>query len=310
MRPLRSSHRLSAAARAVLVIVPWLAVTVAAPARAEPRHHRLAFPSDVRPVGWGEVLTAGLLGSGVVALHFAGSTETPAWTRVNRLDAALRGSFVASADRRAGVRTASDVLLFTAASYPILVDDLALVLVGDRNPALLAELAAIDAQSFAVMGLVVGFAKVATSRERPYAHHAGCAQEPGRPGCGDEDRNRSFVSGHAAMSFTGAGLVCFHQRQIAGLYGTRAAGRAACGGMMALATTTGVLRIVGDKHWATDVLAGASVGLFAGMVLPWLLHGRTFLEVDGERIRGSFRPLVDRGTFGLELRGAFASSEP
>jgi membrane-associated phospholipid phosphatase len=43
---------------------------------------------------------------------------------------------------------------------------------------------------------------------------------------------------------------------------------------MALAATTGYLRIAGDEHHLTDVLAGAAAGTAVGIALPRLLHGR------------------------------------
>ncbi|MBC7171541.1 MAG: phosphatase PAP2 family protein, partial [Polyangiaceae bacterium] len=117
--------------------------------------------------------------------------------------------------------------------------------------------------------------------------------------------NRSFFSGHSSMAFTGAGLVCFHQQQLAGLYGSRAAGIGVCGSALAFASTTALLRVAADKHWSTDVLAGAGVGIFSGWLLPWLLHGRSVVDVNGEHVRGAVLPIVDRGTYGLELRGSF-----
>ena len=56
------------------------------------------------------------------------------------------------------------------------------------------------------------------------------------------------------------------------LYGSRAASIAACAGTMSLATTTALLRIVADKHWASDVLAGSATGLATGLLIPLLLH--------------------------------------
>jgi membrane-associated phospholipid phosphatase len=39
-----------------------------------------------------------------------------------------------------------------------------------------------------------------------------------------------------------------------------------------LATSDGLLRIVGDRHYATDVLAGAAIGFGFGYGMPTLLH--------------------------------------
>lgn len=276
-------------------------------ARAENRRRprRLAWPEQARQAGWGEVITAGVLGGGVVAAQWFGSTETPLWTRVNRVDAALRDGLAVSGDALERVRIASDVLMLTAAAYPVLIEDLGLVLIGDRNPELLAEVIAIDAQAYAITGLLVGVVKVTASRERPYAYAAGCALDKTTAECVDEDRNRSFYSGHSAIAFTGAGLTCFHQQQLPNLYGSRAAGAGVCASAMALATSTAVLRVLGDMHWTTDVITGAALGLASGWLFPWLLHGRTLLAIEGENASGALWPIVDRGTYGVEVRGSF-----
>jgi membrane-associated phospholipid phosphatase len=39
-----------------------------------------------------------------------------------------------------------------------------------------------------------------------------------------------------------------------------------------LATADGVLRIMGDRHYATDVLTGAAIGFGFGYGVPTLLH--------------------------------------
>ncbi|MBC7171208.1 MAG: hypothetical protein H5U40_02210, partial [Polyangiaceae bacterium] len=101
------------------------------------------------------------------------------------------------------------------------------------------------------------------------------------------------------------GLACFHQQQVPGLYGTRAAGIGACASAMAMATTTSLFRVMADKHWASDVLVGAGVGLFAGWLLPWLFHGRTFLDFEGEHVRGSVSPSVGQRSAGLEIKASF-----
>jgi membrane-associated phospholipid phosphatase len=43
---------------------------------------------------------------------------------------------------------------------------------------------------------------------------------------------------------------------------------------MATATATGMLRVVADKHFTSDILAGALIGVASGGLMPWLLHFR------------------------------------
>lgn len=43
-------------------------------------------------------------------------------------------------------------------------------------------------------------------------------------------------------------------------------------GGYAIAATTGYLRIAADKHYLSDVVAGAIVGTGVGLAIPLLLH--------------------------------------
>jgi hypothetical protein len=58
------------------------------------------------------------------------------------------------------------------------------------------------------------------------------------------------------------------------LYGGGPWDMAACIESIALATATGMFRIVGDRHYATDVLFGAAIGFSIGYIYPWLFHYR------------------------------------
>ncbi len=273
--------------------------------RPRRNEHRLTFNEGARPIGWGDLATTAAYVGALLALRTADSPGVPAWTRVNRFDGFMRDRLRLASSGRDAIATASDALLFTLAAYPVVVDDIALSLIGDRNPALAARLVAIDAQAYALMSLIMGITKIGSARERPYAYGADCQANPNAPECQEDDRNMSFFSGHASMAFTGASLACFHQQQIPGLYGSRAAGLAVCGSAMALATSTALFRVMSDKHWMTDVLTGAGVGLFSGWLLPWLTHGRTFLDFEGEHVSGSVNPSIDRGSFGLSVSGSF-----
>ena len=68
------------------------------------------------------------------------------------------------------------------------------------------------------------------------------------------------------MAFTGAGLLCMQQS----VFGARELD--GCAGGLLVAGLTAGLRIVADMHYATDTLAGAAIGLGAGMLLPYVLH--------------------------------------
>jgi len=72
----------------------------------------------------------------------------------------------------------------------------------------------------------------------------------------------SFPSGHAATAFMGAELVRLE-------YGEEHPWLAT--GAYALATGVGLLRIYHDYHWATDVIAGAGMGILGARLGWWLL---------------------------------------
>ena len=57
------------------------------------------------------------------------------------------------------------------------------------------------------------------------------------------------------------------------------------------AALTGVGRVVGQRHWVTDVLAGAAAGLFAGQFVG-RLHGEEFIGLP-------FTPVISAGDGGV-----------
>ena len=106
------------------------------------------------------------------------------------------------------------------------------------------------------------------SRERPYARECGASIPEKSVDCDGNVRFRSFFSGHSAISFTGASLVCWHHVKL-GLLG--APGDVlSCATAYAVAGTTATLRVMGDMHYATDVLTGAIVGTAVGLGVPAL----------------------------------------
>ncbi|MEY4550616.1 MAG: hypothetical protein RL685_6811, partial [Pseudomonadota bacterium] len=147
-------------------------------------------------------------------------------------------------------------------------------------------------ESYAITGgIALTFQKL--GRVRPA--EKGCATDPDySPKCDNPvSLNQSFMSGHAAVAFTGAGLTCAHHRHLP-LYGGGLPDVAICVAALAAASATGVLRIVSDNHYTTDVLLGTGLGLVSGWVLPEWLHygGGGDAGKDGEEKRGSLLPMI------------------
>ena len=119
-----------------------------------------------------------------------------------------------------------------------------------------------DAEAFAINGLLTSIVQRAVGRERPFAQGCGTI---GHPACTPpDDRNSSFFSGHTSFAFTAATLLCFQHGRL-NLYGDGDA--VVCPVALAVASLTGLFRIAADRHWATDVLAGAAEGAAAGTVV-------------------------------------------
>jgi hypothetical protein len=95
----------------------------------------------------------------------------------------------------------------------------------------------------AIMGTVVFATKNITQQERP-----------------DQSDNLSFPSGHTALAFTNAALLYYEYKDSNLWY--------ASSGFL-FATATGILRIANNKHYTSDVLAGAGIGLASGLIVSY-----------------------------------------
>ncbi len=112
---------------------------------------------------------------------------------------------------------------------------------------------------------------------------------------------QSFISGHASSVYFGAGATCAHHQAFP-MYGHRVADIGICALTVAAATTDGLLRIVADAHWMTDVLAGALVGFGAGYGLSYGLHYAWPMQ-ELERAGMMLVPVASDRSFELRLLG-------
>lgn len=100
------------------------------------------------------------------------------------------------------------------------------------------------ATSYLTMGILVNGLKYTVREPRPTG------------------ARNSFPSGHTATAFMGAELVRMEYKDASVWYGV---------GAYVVATGVGVLRVWNERHWATDVLAGAGIGILSARVAYWLL---------------------------------------
>lgn len=213
-----------------------------------------------------EYIATGTLLAGLGAAVLLTKEESPRWRGGVLVDqqAMALGRGDTPENRQMAGRT-SDYLLYGMFLWPYADAGVAMARGGNTAA---WQMALINTEAYALTSLVTYALKRTVRRERPYAT-AECA--PGDASCGS---SASFLSGHAATAFTSAGLVCAHHGAMP-LYGSKVADASACVGALAAATVTGSLRVVADMHYASDVFAGAALGLVSGYLLPKLLHYRS-----------------------------------
>jgi membrane-associated phospholipid phosphatase len=175
----------------------------------------------------------------------------------NALDRGVRNALVWSDDDRGRAAFMSDVTAYAAT--PTLT--ISLVLAGTiEDPswaALIDDLVPVI-ETMVVTQWVTRALKIGVARTRPYAHFTG-ERDP------DED-NLSFPSGHTSRAFalaTSAGMLARARRYKSEPY-IWATG-------LSLAAISGYLRIAADRHYFTDVIAGGSLGVAAGLTVPLLM---------------------------------------
>ncbi len=76
----------------------------------------------------------------------------------------------------------------------------------------------------------------------------------------DQSDDLSFPSGHTSIAFTNAALLYYEYKDSNLWY--------ASSGFL-FTTATGILRIANNKHYTSDVLAGAGIGLASGLLVSY-----------------------------------------
>ena len=266
------------------VLVPPL--LLAEDARAAPSLWRDEWPEFRTSEGIATIAS----GLATLAIVLYGPIERPRWQGPILFDEAARDSLRASsADARQTYRTVGDWTYRLSPVLPMI--DVFLVSAAAHSDSKLAwNLGATTFEAYSYSGLASFISTEISARKRPYSE---CLP-------GGECDTQSFYSGHSAIAATGAGLVCANHTRIA-LYGNPVADIGACVLASANALTTGVTRIVADRHYATDVVVGSGLGFAFGYAVPVLLH---YSYADSTRSL-SFVPDPKCGASCIGVRGTF-----
>jgi membrane-associated phospholipid phosphatase len=130
---------------------------------------------------------------------------------------------------------------------------------GDKGKNNLKDRSIILATSYAMMTVTVLTLKNTTHIERP-----------------DGTSNNSFPSGHTATAFAGAEFLWQEYKDKSIWYGISG---------YLVAAGTGAFRIVNNRHWFTDVAAGAGIGILSTKAAYWMypyLNKKVFTKKEKE----------------------------
>lgn len=134
--------------------------------------------------------------------------------------------------------------------------------------------------SYMLMCATVQTTKTTTKVERP-----------------DGSNNHSFPSGHTATAFVGAHILFKEYKDTSPWIGL--------GGYM-IAAGTGVMRVMNKKHWVSDVVTGAGVGMMSAevsyLLLP-LFH--SMFGIKNKKSSFVFAPSVGTDNYGVGLAYTF-----
>lgn len=136
------------------------------------------------------------------------------------------------------------------------------------------------ASAYLIMGTTVNLIKMTGNELRP-----------------DETSNNSFPSGHTATAFMGAEVLYQEYKDVSIWYGISG---------YLVAAGTGFFRMYNDRHWFSDVAAGAGIGILSTKMAYWFhpLIKRTIFK-NKERLNGIIMPVYNGKQYGLGMSMSF-----
>lgn len=106
----------------------------------------------------------------------------------------------------------------------------------------------------------------------------------------------SFPSGHSAASFVAAEFLKQEYKEVSPWIGYAG---------YAVATTTGIFRLYNNKHWVSDVVAGAGVGILSAK-LGYLVYPQLKKLIMGKKQTNfNLVPAYQQGAVGFSMSGTF-----
>jgi len=197
--------------------------------------------------------------------------DTVRWRGGVLFDDEVRAALRLSSDEARGRASAiSDLLLRSLVALPLLVDLLLAATRLRRRPLLAAQLLLCSTLALSLSGLAQGWVSRTVGRERPYVQECLKAERPADCARSLAAGRVSFYSGHTAATATGASLVWLHAAFAPPALRLRSQVLRIAAALGALAT--GLLRILADRHYATDVLGGVVMGVAFTLAVAWALR--------------------------------------
>jgi Membrane-associated phospholipid phosphatase len=134
--------------------------------------------------------------------------------------------------------------------------------------------------SYIIMGMTVQTMKGSINIERP-----------------DNSNNHSFPSGHTATAFVGAHILFKEYKDVSPWIGVAG---------YAIATGTSTLRVLNKRHWISDVVTGAGIGILSAevgyMLLP-VFHNMFGIKNKNNNL--AIAPVIGIDNYGIGMVYAF-----
>ncbi|MEL0457207.1 phosphatase PAP2 family protein [Flavobacteriaceae bacterium SZ-1-7] len=113
----------------------------------------------------------------------------------------------------------------------------------------------------------------------------------------DASTNNSFPSGHTATAFMGAEFLLQEYKDTSVWYGISG---------YLVASGTGFFRMYNNRHWLTDIAAGAGIGILSTKIAYWTYPflKRTIFK-DRKNTNGIVMPFYDGKDYGLGISMSF-----